>query len=360
MLVGVDEERIPNKPLSFDATQTLIDKFNFYRDNSIAKLKIKPILDTPIEALSLNGIMMRENDLWDTYGINENDWNQLCSQSGSEYVQVFDNEQEQMMNSIINVFSNGYKVNLEDIDAIVERLRKDNPSSDEAVKRTLQMLTELSQKLSPQWKPDEMTEDSLTMNVLDPIVFGFLGRFGGAIVHGSDYELPESKTRKRKMNGSRAIGRKPDRCIEVLAMGSSHHVFLMEIKTAKKSTNRPDLVKIASMMKDCLDAALSKGYNRNQLATIGLLQEGRKTTILSLITPSNSFNCFTPLSSFTLPADIYDMDTLKKAVEGLHQCRSFLKYAVAYIRQPISHEITMPYEYRVSIKSPKRHAKYYS
>lgn len=143
-------------------------------------------------------------------------------------------------------------------------------------------------------------------------------------------------------------------------MGSSHHVFLMEIKTAKKSTNRPDLVKIASMMKDCLDAALSKGYNRNRLAIVGLLQEGRKTTILSLTTPSNSFYCFTPLPSFTLPADIYDMDTLKKAVEGLHQCRSFLKYAVAYIRQPISHEITMPYEYRVSIKSPKRHAKYYS
>lgn len=174
MLAGVDENHIPNESLSLNNNQVLIDRFNLFRDNSIAKLKTKPILDTPIEALLLNGTMMMENDLWETYGINLNEWNVICSQSGGEYVQDLDNEQEQMMNSIINVFSNGCKVNLEDIDAIVERLRKDNPSSDEAVKRTLQMLTELSQKLSPQWKPDEMTEDSLTMNVLDPIILVIL------------------------------------------------------------------------------------------------------------------------------------------------------------------------------------------
>lgn len=55
------------------------------------------------------------------------------------------------------------------------------------------MRTELAQKASPEWLPDDMTEDSLAMNVLDPMVIRFIGRFKSTRTHGSDYQLPSQK-----------------------------------------------------------------------------------------------------------------------------------------------------------------------
>ncbi|CAO3632547.1 unnamed protein product [Mucor hiemalis] len=358
LLEGVNVDPIPSGPFAINFT----NKFNSFRNTAIKSLQSKPTLNSPVEALALNGIAMFGENTWNDYKFNHSEWEEMLIAFKNEYLESVDDvaiTQSHLANTFVTDFSEQCKADVGEIDGVVERLKNKSDINNKMASRTLKLLSELSQKVSTQWKPDEMTEDSLTMNVIDPIVFGYIGKLKGTRTHGSDYELPESKERKRKIY-AQAVGRKPDRSIESKIADSSYHTLLVEIKTENKCKKRPDLVKIASMMKDCLDAALKKGFDRKNLCILGILQEGRKTTILSLSTPSDFFYVLFPLSSFFLPRHTDNMEVLIKVVLGLEQCHSLLSKSINILQQPITHDNNHTYAYRISCKSPKHHAECYS
>jgi hypothetical protein len=83
------------------------------------------------------------------------------------------------------------------------------------------------------------------------------------------------------------MGGKPDRSIEFVQGGN--HIRLVELKTEKAAIGRPNLVKLGTMLKDCLDGILPKGFKRSSCFTVDLLQEGRSTTVYLMYSPSNYF-----------------------------------------------------------------------
>lgn len=74
----------------------------------------------------------------------------------------------------------------------------DQPDDDSTqyVQRTANMLSKLQDVVGPRWLPLEMTEDTFTINVYDPISAPFLSKLKDCSYHGNDKELAESKIRK--------------------------------------------------------------------------------------------------------------------------------------------------------------------
>ncbi|CAO3615468.1 unnamed protein product [Mucor fragilis] len=92
------------------------------------------------------------------------------------------------------------------------------------------MLRNLSRLVTPIWIPTLLSEDSLCINLYDPIVGPFLSKLPNATYHGNDKELPASKRRKVDQQGPGAIRQKPDRSIEVVDARSDTQTLFQKVK----------------------------------------------------------------------------------------------------------------------------------
>lgn len=210
--------------------------------------------------------------------------------------------------------------------------------------------------VSSSWKPKELSEDSCTINVFDPISKPFITHIANTMYHGNDHVLEASKQRKAKQSSS-STGRKPDRAIDVIVDGSSYNILIVEIKTGGKSKGRPDLVKLGTMMKDNVDFVLEQGHSRKEYYSIGILQEGAKTSVYTMSCPVDFFYVMHLVEQFQLPMDINEMGLLSQAVKGFELCRSLMLNSISILRSTPDNE---SFEYRLTSTSPKHHADYYS
>lgn len=135
------------------------------------------------------------------------------------------------------------------------------------------MLRNLAELLNSSWNPKELTKDSLKVNAYDPIASAFLGKIErSARYYGNDKELESSKWCKLQQQALNVAGRKPDRSADVKAADGTVFNVYVKVKTATQSKHRPDLVKLAIMLKDNCDFDLSHDKDCHLYFSVGMLQ----------------------------------------------------------------------------------------
>lgn len=227
------------------------------------------------------------------------------------------------------------------------------------VTRCLAMFDNLLQKTSPKWQMAKMTEDTIAFMILDPIMNAFLDNTIDVEYHGADYELPESRGRKlmqadhTSQPTKNVRGRKPDRSASI----NGRHVFLAELKTAKNSHDRSDVVKIGTMMKDVVDMALQKGHQREEISVVGLLVEGENCSIHLMQSPSQAFYNMHQVRKFELPKNQSNVKVLLNTAISFELCRALVVKAV-YQSSVAPEEGAQ--NVRWSSFSPPHHAEYYA
>lgn len=115
------------------------------------------------------------------------------------------------------------------------------------------------------WDTTIMQEDTLCINAFDLFANSIIGTISDTSFHGNHYEMPESRARKLQLVETLGVttngtirGGKPDRTI------IDDDVLLCEVKTDEASGSQGDLVKLGTMMKDCLDHILYQNYTENR------------------------------------------------------------------------------------------------
>ncbi|KAI9469747.1 MAG: hypothetical protein EXX96DRAFT_654195 [Benjaminiella poitrasii] len=208
-------------------TADLINRLNACRTAAIETMKNNKLLSTPAEAMSLNNIIFINHNMHDNYSINKKMHN---------------------MHIGTNIDKN--------LSALLRNIR--------------------SKKTPDSAYTSFDDEETFLLNCYDPIINSYLDNKLSLKYHGSTYELPGSKNRKKR-NGSGSIrGRKPDRS------GELRYNDICEAKVKKKSKYWSDLVKIATETRDCLDPVLHCGVPFEEMYLVGILIEGTSCTVLVL------------------------------------------------------------------------------
>lgn len=143
-----------------------------------------------------------------------------------------------------------------------------NIHNSDVVKMILKFLDNIH-RISVKSKSKE--EDLHIKQLVDPVVWDTFFNtidMSGVKNHGNGHSLKESTLRKiqeKKRVGLDAKGirgRIPDRSLEYVKSTLKQHILVCEVKPEGTSKERPDLVKLGSILKDLLDHALAKGVDR--------------------------------------------------------------------------------------------------
>lgn len=214
-----------------------------------------------------------------------------------------------------------------------------------------------------------MQEDSFCINVLDFFIQPFIGSIPNTSLNGNSYELPESQERKRKLAKMLASdeqyikGRKPDRSVGISIDNDLYHVVLCEVKTAKTAKTaekRGDLIKLGTMMKDCLDKILSSNFPRDLLFVIGIVQDGQSCTLFTMNSPCNYFYQMADVYSCVLPGSKDDLNLLFDTAILFSYARSLADTAISLLEQKEELPYDDDFDARLTCKSPKVHHLYYN
>ncbi|KAL7320691.1 hypothetical protein PS15m_000554 [Mucor circinelloides] len=350
VIESVDSRYVPGISLTIQA-------FNCFKKTVLRKLKINQKVDNPAEALSLNNIMLSSSPRFYSLEVSDQLINNIDVNSivALEDVLIAESILEEITMAMISGVS-AAKQRLKILQ--VEHLDQQS----HFVVRFLTMMSNLLQKVSLSWQISAMTEDTLSYMILDPIMNAFLdNEIQDVQYHGSDYELPESRARKLhqaamyKQSAKNVRGRKPDRSASI----NGRHVFLAELKTAKKAQDRSDLVKIGTLMKDVIDVSLQKGYPCEEVSVVGLLVEGENCSMHVMQSPSKALYCMHQISKFKLPLNQNDLETLVDTSVSFEICRAFVLHAAQQaLHEP--EEMATVKDIRWNSFSPAHHAEYYA
>ncbi|KAL7315435.1 hypothetical protein PS15m_004655 [Mucor circinelloides] len=209
----------------------IIKKMNAFRSNAIEQLKMTGKLNTQVQALSLNGIIFISKDQYRDYQYDSAKWALTCRKIRKNLHMVKVSELDKhIITGIIGEISALCGENCGQAKRRLKEMRNEFEEDGSVIDRCLAMLESLVQKVSGNWMMANMTEDSLAMNILDPVLNAYINNdISGIQYNGSDYELPESRKRKMKQAASQGCqtdkvrGRKPDRSGSV----NDKHVFLV-------------------------------------------------------------------------------------------------------------------------------------
>lgn len=277
-------------------------RFNTFRNNSIRTLLHQPKVDSIETALSLNGIIHLANEYSKCYGFEVDVWENICTAAKSR-ANSFHTEEEipgaglLIVKATVELFKSRCKTKLSTASSYTRDLTAPyiNESRSSIVTNTCKMLLNYSERMNYNWNPTLMS-DSFKVNVFDPVFDPFFRGIGDTINHGADHFLTESVSRKKELalqfNESLAVvsGRKPGKSLQWhFNNRKQYHICLVEIKIESTAKGRPDLVKLGTMLKDCLDSMLNNSLKRQKCFIFGMLQECRRCTLYSLYSPSNYF-----------------------------------------------------------------------
>ncbi|KAI9260266.1 hypothetical protein EDC94DRAFT_520370, partial [Helicostylum pulchrum] len=347
----------------------MTEKLEAIRTASILKLKKKPKLNSPVEALSLNYIIIISPEYHLDYSVDLTQWEKVVKTCKKIYLKEEESvkkDEWRMIKDSIDEFSSWCNSSISSIQESIDETKvpaeyKKNGN----YKRTINMFNNIIQHISYNWDTKKLSENTFINQIIDPIIVAFLDKENPAIMYkGSDSELQESKERKfeqARVNNhdtTNIKGRIPDRSAYVTSTSSNnHHIFLCEVKTESCSNGRPDLVKLGSMMKDCIDNAIKKGI-RDYFA-VGLLVEGRTATLYSASLPSEGVYALVAMDTFFIPTSSKDMDTLVSTSRGMIKCRALVVKAASIISNDDSNEEPNLGMIRKSCSSPSHHTEYY-
>lgn len=162
------------------------------------------------------------------------------------------------------------------------------------------------------------------------------------------------------MTGKGIKGRLPDRTIEFVAEDKRFSVFVIEVKTEKNAGKNEYFVKLASLMQDMLDDAVTNGIS--DYFVTGMLLEGPRCKIYRMNIPIKKLYCMDKISTFSLP-DRHDPELaikIEKLVMSMYQCRQLLDLGISLLHQSSSSAEYPPEDYLVdSYPSPPRHDDFY-
>lgn len=355
-------------PIPYNSPYTsLIECLNIYRKSVLEKFNLSSKFNQLSEPLSLNGIMILSNKYGDEYNMSVQEWEghvlrnvEILTKNAlvpiDEATVIADN---------VNQVAELSKKSLASAKGLAQVIKSGNYES-ESISSCIQTLENILNKITYTWNPLEMSEDTLNMLLFDPVFNHFVDKIPHSKYHGADHELFESRKRKLEQAASNhqstntIRGRKPDRSIEVLQSRASYnpHILLVEIKTQYQSRHSPDLVKLCTELKDCIDIAIKNGMKRDKCFVIGLLVEGRECTLFVACSPEKYFYLVTEVSSFYLPTCYKDLGVLKDTVLGLCLCRNLvLRYIEFHLDQ--SSFGNGAEDVKLNCASPKRHTEYY-
>lgn len=229
LLKGVNPTPAPRPQVSWLSTYPdIIGEFNDFRNSSISRLHNSTELDSPEEALSLNGIMHVSNSSSRQYEYIIADWENICRMASSSEInkhyvrQHFLEMDLSLISTIITPFKNQCRTRLSNNVSFTRSLTNSylHGNYSPFVKNTCKMLINFADKIGYNWDSTTMSEDTLAVNVFDPAYEAFLAGIPLIENHGADHFVQESKARKRQLAASlnepttNVNGRKPHRSLQ--------------------------------------------------------------------------------------------------------------------------------------------------
>lgn len=94
-------------------------------------------------------------------------------------------------------------------------------------------------------------------------------------------------------------GNAPDRSLTITRNDQEFTVLIAEVKTGESSKQRPDFLKLATMMKDVVDFAFTKGVR--EYHSTGVLVTGDSCSIYQLYMPLEKLYCLKEIGKFNFP-----------------------------------------------------------
>jgi hypothetical protein len=364
--LGVTKETTPNPyNLTTDKYSEIVFCLNAMKSRSIFRLSLgrDEKLTTPEEALALNDIIIMSLGIGLIYGFEQEKWeNIVFPNSVKKYILddvdiCIKQDDERDLLCIIQNYAKAWKFAPSQVSSAFSTIV--SLASSPLLQKTNAVLSILVYKIKDgNWNAQKMTENQLSMNMFDPIASSFMSNIERTQYFGCDHEIIESIERKKLAtilgeNPNFVTERKPDRSIQVEVDNRKYHVFLAEINCEKTAIGRPDLVKLGTMMKDCIDHILDVGYNRKECYVLGMLQEG----VMDL--PSNYLYHMKELYSCSLPYDNTVMILLPDAITLFHYASLLTEKMTKILKDGDQEDNDDLYDFRLTSKSPKRHCEYY-
>ncbi|KAI9469683.1 MAG: hypothetical protein EXX96DRAFT_378113 [Benjaminiella poitrasii] len=143
------------------------------------------------------------------------------------------------------------------------------------------------------------------LNYRDSIADAYVDSELSLKYHGNTYKILELKDYKRKIDSSsnkRGKKNQTDQVNQDAATYRTHTIlYTCERNTKENSKHQPDLVKIATKMKDCLDSVLRCGIPFEEIHLVGLFIEGTLCTVLILDLPTKNSYRLIVIDTFTVP-----------------------------------------------------------
>lgn len=156
-------------------------------------------------------------------------------------------------------------------------------------------------------------------------------------------------------------GRAPDRTIVYdHPNGKKFSIFVVEAKTSKSSKENPDLVKLATVMKDILDFAITKGVSSHH--AVGLLVEGPSCKLYKLNMPINRLYCLQEISCFSVPDNMSDNSLqlkIEQLIISMIQCQQLVDYAIINLQNDQNSTVPAVDQIVDSCPSPAYHFSFY-
>lgn len=116
------------------------------------KLRLGSKLDSPVEALSLNNVILFCPGSYDCYGIKVEDWEQIVERSNNKFiVPGFTDEDEKMIMDAIIEFANITKSKLSIAEQKIMEYKSSIKYNQKYEKMVINMLDNISKRLSYEW-----------------------------------------------------------------------------------------------------------------------------------------------------------------------------------------------------------------
>jgi hypothetical protein len=311
----------------------MIDIFNRFKQLSVNQFKSTGTLFTPLQVMALNNIFFFSPSTATDYTIDLQDWEKVVNDCREKYqVYSMPDDVEYKMGFAIEKYSNMAYYSLTKIDEYVSTLKDSDMN-----KNVLRMLESISRRIYHNIDHTQ-TEDGFTLNIIDPIISAYFDNSIPLLQYqGSDYEMPESKVRKvaqarsENQDTSHVSGRKADRSalIDISNHEHKHTAYICEIKTEGTSKHRPDLPKIAAMLKDMLNEALKCNVSNQNYSVLGILIEGTQGTVLAMDLPYEKMYRLIELDIFNLPRSTKELRFLSSVVKPLLNMKELVKKNVS-------------------------------
>ncbi|CAO3600826.1 unnamed protein product [Absidia cylindrospora] len=195
-----------------------------------------------------------------------------------------------------------------------------------------------------------MNEDSFVKTRVDPIMLAFFKNEDDIVIDGCTTTLKSSDSCRKKFDPI-LRGKIPDMTVSVKLEDGINNLIIMEVKPPATTTDDADLLKMANMMKDAMDAMQSRDLDSLGGCVMGVLVEGYRCNLYIMDLDYTFIYRLYKMGTFYIPRDRYDFDGLSTLIEHMITLRRRFDYMVAKYHND---RVT---QLRVEASTPPRYMK---